>query len=79
MAKIIFLIFFKNSILYLAISLGGIDFECFYQKKSYLEKRIFQNLKKFSTLDQVFISKINIKKSKKWSRISFSPNFTTDS
>jgi hypothetical protein len=33
-------------------SLGGFDFECFYQKKTYLRKTYISKLKKISTLGQ---------------------------
>jgi hypothetical protein len=57
MPKIIFLIFFLNSILYLANILGGFDFECFYQKKSYFEKNAYFRTKiSFSSRTESFFS-----------------------
>ena len=44
--------FFLTSILYIANSLGGFDFECFYQKKSYFEKTYISEIKKISALEQ---------------------------
>jgi hypothetical protein len=51
-AKNNFFDFFLNSILCIANSLGGFDFECFYQKKSYFKKTHISELKKVLALEQ---------------------------
>jgi hypothetical protein len=53
-AKNNFFDFFLNSILYIANSLGGFDFECFYQKKSYFEKNVYFRTKKSYRTESFF-------------------------